>query len=89
MESLDKLVYLKQKIAENLEIDIIEQPKDFNLLINNVSFKEIMKNSQTQKKLRDETSNQKFCEELDLGYLPTDNDTLRQARKEIIKNFYR
>ena len=83
------MVYLRQTVAENLELDIVEKPKDFDLLINGTPFKEVMKNSQTQRKLRDETSNQKFCEELDLEYLPTDNDTLRQARKEIIKNFYR
>ena len=83
------MVYLKQKVDNNLEVIIVERAKDFDLLINGKSFRQIMSSSNTQKKLRDEISNQKFCEELDLSYLPTDNDTLRQARKEIIKNFYR
>lgn len=85
----EQLARLRQTVAEGLAIDIIENPKDFDLLINGKSFKDIISDSEKQKKFFDESTDQRFCEEMDLTYLPTDNETLKQARKEIIKNFYR
>ena len=85
----EQLARLRQTVAEGLAIDIIEKPNDFDLLINGKSFKEIIQDSEKQKRFFDESSDQRFCEDMDLTYLPTDNETLKQARKEIIKNFYR